>query len=100
MTSLARLCYRRRWIVIGLWLATLILGNAVAHSVGAHYVSDFNLSGTDTQKAFDLLKADFPTQNGDVDQIVIHARTGKVTDPGIESAETVMLAKVAALPHV
>jgi RND superfamily putative drug exporter len=100
MTSLARWCFHRRWIVVGLWLAALVVGNVIAGSLGAHYVNDFNLPGTDTQRAFDLLKQDFPAQNGDIDQIVIHARTGQVTDPGMKAAESAMLGKVAALPHV
>jgi RND superfamily putative drug exporter len=100
MSSLASWCYRRRWIVVALWLATLILSLVVSKAAGAHYVDEFKLPGTDTQRAFDLLKADFPAQNGDLDTIVLHTRQGQVTDPGVRAAETAMLAKVAALPHV
>jgi putative drug exporter of the RND superfamily len=100
MTALARWCYDRRWIVVGLWLGVLAASVVLSGVVGQHYTNDFNLPGTDTQRAFDLLKADFPAQNGDADTIVLHARTGTLTDPGVRAAESAMLAKVAALPHI
>jgi RND superfamily putative drug exporter len=100
MSGLARWCYRRRWVVVSGWLAVLFATSTLAKISGSHYVDDFNLPGTDTQRAFDLLTAEFPSQSGDFDQIVIHTRTGKVTDPGVRAAETAMLAKVAKLPHI
>lgn len=100
MSSLARWCYQRRWIVVGLWLTALVVSLILAKTAGAHYVNEFHLPGTDTQRAFDLLRADFPAQNGDADTIVLHARDGKVTDPSLRTAESAMLARVAALPHV
>ncbi|MBV9486300.1 MAG: MMPL family transporter [Frankiaceae bacterium] len=100
MTGLARWCYRNRWIVVGVWLGVLILTSAVAAVTGNKYRDDFNLPGTDTQRAFDLLTAEFPQQAGDFDQIVIHTRTGKVTDPEVKRAEEAMLQNVRALPHI
>ncbi|HEY1488530.1 MAG TPA: MMPL family transporter, partial [Micromonosporaceae bacterium] len=100
MTSLARWCYRRRWVVVFGWLVVLVASIASARIVGAHYTNDFNLPGTDTQRAYDLLKADFPAQNGDIDSIVLHTTRGRLTDPGERATVTSMLARVAALPHV
>jgi RND superfamily putative drug exporter len=100
MTGLARWCYARRWVVVAAWLFALLASIGVSRIVGSHYTNDFALPGTDTQRAYDLLKADFPAQDGDVDTIVLHSRTGSVTDPGVRAAEARMLARVAALPHV
>jgi RND superfamily putative drug exporter len=100
MTGLARWCFRNRWVVIAAWLGVLVVVSVLARLSGTNYRDDFNLPGTDTQRAFDLLTAEFPQQAGDFDQIVIHTRTGTVTDPDVEAAETAMLAKVRKLPHI
>jgi RND superfamily putative drug exporter len=100
MTSLARWCYRRRWIVVVGWVVALVASVSLARGIGSHYTNNFNLPGTDTQRAFDLLNADFPAQNGDLDSIVLHARQGRLTDPAERAAATTMLTKVAALPYV
>jgi putative drug exporter of the RND superfamily len=100
MTSLAHWCYRRRWIVLAAWLVVLVASLSLSFAVGSHYDNDFNLPGTDSQRASDLLSSSFPAQSGDLDTIVLHARSGKVTDPSVRVPVTAMLAKVAALPHV
>jgi RND superfamily putative drug exporter len=100
MNSLARWCYRRRRIVLLGWLVALVASVTLSMAIGSHYDNDFNLPGTDSQRASDLLNASFPAQSGDLDTIVLHAREGKVTDPAVRTTVTAMLAKVAALPHV
>jgi RND superfamily putative drug exporter len=100
MTSLARWCYRNRWIVLSAWLVALIASLALSMGIGSHYDNDFNLPGTDSQRASDLLNANFPAQSGDLDTIVLHTRTGQLTDPAARTSVTAMLAKVATLPHV
>jgi RND superfamily putative drug exporter len=86
--------------VLAGWLVALVASIALSSSVGAHYTNDFNLPGTETQRAFDLLKAQFPAENGDIDSIVVQTRHGQVTDPATRQAVGSMLARVAALPHV
>jgi RND superfamily putative drug exporter len=100
VSALARWCCAHRWAVVAGWLITLFASLAISRATGQHYVNNFRLPGTDTQRAFDLLRANFPAQNGDVDTIVIHAEQGTVTDPAIRSRESAMLAKVGDLPHV
>jgi hypothetical protein len=39
-------------------------------AVGTRAATDFSLSGTESQRAQDVLDRDFPSQAGDVDQIV------------------------------
>src|SRR5262249_39108122 len=72
----------------------------IAHKTGSTYSNSFNLPHTDTQRAIDLLRADFPQAAGDVDQIVLHATRGKVTDPDLQRSETAMFNRVAQVPHV
>ena len=90
---------RRRAVLIG-WVVALVGVFAVSGAVGTNYANDFSLKGTESQKARDLLKRDFPAQAGDVDQIVLHTRTGKITDPAVKARVAPMLASVERLPHV
>ncbi len=89
----------RRSVVIG-WLVLLIGALGASGAVGTKFANNFSLPGTESQRAADLLKRDFPAQAGDSDQIVLAARQGIVTDTAFRSRVASMLAAVARLPHV
>ncbi len=91
--------HHRRLVVIG-WLVLLIGALGVSGAIGTEYSNNFSLPGTESQRAADLLKRDFPAQAGDADQIVLAARQGRVTDAAVRSRVAPMLAAVARLPHV
>jgi RND superfamily putative drug exporter len=78
----------------------LIGFGAVDRAVGASYANNFSLPATDSSRALDILKADFPTQAGDSEQIVIQAKNGTLDDPATRAEVTNMLDRVAKLPHV
>jgi RND superfamily putative drug exporter len=94
-----RAARHRRAVVIG-WLVLLIGALGVSGVVGTKYANNFSLPGTESQRAADLLKREFPAQAGDSDQIVLAARHGAVTDAAVRSRVAPMLAAVARLPHV
>jgi putative drug exporter of the RND superfamily len=56
--------------------------------------------GERVQRAVDLLQTRFPSQAGDADQIVFHARTGKLTDASQRAVIVPLLGRIARLPHV
>jgi putative drug exporter of the RND superfamily len=89
----------RRSVLLG-WLGVLVVAIILSGAVGTRYASNFSLPGTDSQRATDLLKRDFPAQAGDVDQIVLHTSRGKVDDPAARARVAPMLARVSRLPHV
>ncbi len=100
LARMARWCAgHKRTVVVG-WLVALVAVIGVSSTVGTKYASDFSSGNTESQRATDLLKRDFPAQAGDTDQIVFKARGGSVTDPAVRARVQPMLAKVAALPHV
>ncbi len=100
MATLARWCYNHRILVVVGWVLALVALTGVERSVGTAYSDSFKLPGTESTKAFALLGEAFPSQSGEADTIVLHARSGKVTDPETKAAATAMLAKVARVPHV
>jgi RND superfamily putative drug exporter len=89
----------RRTIVIG-WIVVLVVSLGASAAVGTKYSNNFSLGGTESQRATDLLKRDFPAQAGDEDTIVLHARQGRVTDPAIRARIEPVLARIAKMPHV
>jgi putative drug exporter of the RND superfamily len=87
-------------MVVAGWLALLVVTMVASHRVGARYVNNLSLRGTDSQRATDLLRHEFPAQSGDSDQIVLHVSRGRIGDPAVRERVTPVLARVARLPHV
>jgi putative drug exporter of the RND superfamily len=89
----------RRLVGIG-WVAVAVGVLAISTSVGTRTANNFSLPNTGSQHATDLLTSRFPAQAGDADQIVFHARAGKLSDPAIRSTVSATIARVSKLPHV
>src|SRR5262245_41367459 len=100
LARMARWAAGHRKTVVAGWLVALVVVRGISSSVGTKYASDFSSGNTESQRATDLLKRDFPTQAGDTDQIVFRATNGNVADPAVRLRVEPMLAKVAQLPHV
>jgi putative drug exporter of the RND superfamily len=100
LARVARWCVGHRKTVLIGWIAILVAVSVVSSAVGTSYSNDSSSGNTESQRATDLLKRDFPAQAGDTDQIVLRARDGRVTDPAIRSRVEPMLRKAAGLPHV
>jgi RND superfamily putative drug exporter len=82
------------------WLVVAVLTTVVASAVGRNYATNFTLPGTQSQKALDLLKKEFPAQSGDVDTIVFHTENGTIDDAQVKAAMTKLLDQVSGDPHV
>jgi RND superfamily putative drug exporter len=89
-----------RRTVVAAWIVAVVGIFAVSSSVGKKTASSFTLPGTGSQHAVDLLQSRFPAQAGDADQIVFHAKTGRLTDAADRAAIDATVARVAGLPHV
>ncbi|MDX3380613.1 MMPL family transporter [Streptomyces niveiscabiei] len=101
MSGIARWCFRHRLIVIGGWLLLLaILVGGMRAAGGASFSEEYTLPGTESTKAVELLESQFKRTSGDASTIVLHAKSGKVTDPAVEAEVDRMLAEVAEVPEV
>ena len=89
----------RRLTLIG-WIAVLLASLGLSSAVGSNYSNSFSLSGTESQRAVDLLKREFPAQSGDSDQIVFHTRSGSIASAAVRARIAPVLAQIARLPHV
>ncbi len=100
MAALARWCFRHRKIVLPAWLIALVLVGGIARTAGSSYSNNFSFPSTDSSRALDLVKANFPSQSGDSDQIVVQAKSGTLHTPEVAAAVDQMLGKVQQLPFV
>src|ERR1700727_560989 len=83
---LAKVCIRRRFVVLGIWVVVAIVLVAVSHQMGETTNNNLSLPGTGSQNATDALAKPFPTQSYGSSPIVIHTKTGKLTDSKYASA--------------
>ena len=98
MRNLARWTRGHRRGVIIAWIVAALGVTMISAGVGTKNSTDFTLAGTQSASAQGLLKQSFKAQVGDSDQIVFHARAGKLSAD--RAVITATLARVAALPHV
>jgi len=99
LRRLATFCYRRRRLVIALWVVGVIGLTAIAGSVGDNFSEGFSVKGTESARAQELLKATFTERAGDIGQLVIRARGG-VKDPAVQQRVERALAAIERVPHV
>ena len=88
-------CHDRRRLVLGLWVALLVVVHGIAGSLGENYRQDFSLPGQESSAGFDVLQAEFEGQGaGEVGTIVFRADQG-VHDPEVRTAMEALFAHVA-----
>jgi RND superfamily putative drug exporter len=100
MRTLARWCFRHRWIVLLGWIVALVGLNAIHGAAGSDYKDEFKLSGTDSFDALNLLQKSAPKASGDQEQLVVAVKDGKITDPQTKARVETALNAVAKMPHV
>jgi RND superfamily putative drug exporter len=100
MRTLARWCFRHRWIVLIGWAVALVGLSAIHAAAGSNYKDEFKLSGTDSFDALHLLQKSAPKASGDQEQLVVAVKDGKITDPQTKARVQTALDAVGKMPHV
>src|SRR3954447_23470500 len=98
MRALARWCFRRKFIVLGVWVAALLVLGGLSASAGSGYTDSFSLPGTESTTALNLLTDNFNTESTDTNQVVFAA--DDVTAPATKAQIEKTLGAVAHGPHV
>ena len=99
LNRLARWSYRRRWVMVGLWIVALVGFIFLASTAGGEYSQNFSLPGSDSQEAYDLLSERFPEQAGETAEIVFQAEGG-VDDPGVKSTMEGLFGQLSEVRYV
>jgi RND superfamily putative drug exporter len=98
MSSLARWCFRHKFVVLAIWVVALFVLGGLSAGAGSGYTDQFSLPGTESTTAFNLLKDNFKTESTDTNQVVFGAKD--VNDPAIKARIEQTLAEIAKGPHV
>ena len=98
---LAGLAFRRRRVVLALWLAAVIVAIGAATLSGGKTNDNFTIPGTESQNASNLLSQKLPAFSGGQMQVVFATKgDAKVTDPEIQAAIAETMAKLKTVPQV
>jgi RND superfamily putative drug exporter len=92
--------HRRKWLVVGLWFASLVVAGAFSGAVGSAYSDDSNLPDVESTTGIDVLEDRFGGQGaGYPGTIVFEAEQG-VGDEKVRPAMEALFAKVEGLDNV
>src|ERR1043166_3141832 len=98
MRSLARWCFRHKFVVVAIWVVSLFVIGGLNASAGSGYTDSFSLPGTESTTALNLLTDNFNTECTDTNQVVFSADS--VNDPQVKAGIQETLDKIAKGPHV
>ncbi|HEY9457746.1 MAG TPA: MMPL family transporter [Gaiella sp.] len=76
----ARMCATRPWRVLAGWLVIVVVLIGLVATVGGGLRDEFEIPGSDTQKATDLIESQFASEQGSVLNIVLAAPEGQRLD--------------------
>ncbi|MEO3977208.1 MMPL family transporter [Streptomyces sp. CAU 1734] len=100
MAAIARWCITHRLIAVLLWAATCAGAAITAVMAGTAYSQDYEVPGTESGRAAQLLREGFPGSHGESDVIVWHSAAGGVRAEAVRERVDPMLDAVGALPGV
>ncbi|GAA2244163.1 MULTISPECIES: MMPL family transporter [Streptomyces] len=100
MAALARWCVQRRLLSVLLWLLAFAGVAAGAAVAGTTYSNDYEVPGTESGRATQLLHEGFPRLGGDSDTVVWHTTSGSVRAADVEQTMTRTLDRIENLPGV
>ena len=76
----ARMCATHPWRVVFSWIGIVVLLVVLVATVGGSLKDEFDIPGSDTQKATDLIEAEFASEQGGVLNVVFAAPEGERLD--------------------
>lgn len=103
LNRLGRVAFDRRRLATALWAAVLTVIAVAGLSLMQPTATSFNLPGTESQRALDLLTAKFPALGADgaTARVVIGAPSGqKVTDPANTAKIEAVVKALGSVPQV
>lgn len=98
---LGKLAARRRKLVLGIWLAVLVLAVVGASTLSGETSDVFELPGTEAQEAIDQLADKMPGAGGATARVVLQAPEGTtIADPEVAEAVTATVDALKSAPEV
>ncbi|MEJ7901315.1 MAG: MMPL family transporter, partial [Thermomicrobiales bacterium] len=95
----ARFAVRRKWPVVGGWVAVIAVLAVISTQFGGEYDPSFTIPNVESQTALDLLDGRFPEMSGDSATIVFQAERG-IADPDVAARITSVVDDIGEVPEV
>ena len=93
IARLGRFCFRRRRLVLVLWIVTLLGVNALSQVVGSSFANTFSIPASESRDGFDVIDEHFgDVASGFGGSIVFTSEAG-VDDPEVQAAMEEMFAE-------
>ena len=99
LARIALFSFRKRWLVLAVWVALLGGITAWSQTIGSAFSTDFKLPGSDSQAALDLLQTRFPARSGATGDVVFKS-TADVHDPAVRADVESVINRISQVPHV
>lgn len=100
MAAIARWCIRHRLLAVLIWLLALGGAATAAGFAGSAYSNNYDVPGTESGRATDLLKSGFTDLGGDTDTLVWHTSDSTVRAADVRQTMTRTLHAIEQLPGV
>jgi putative drug exporter of the RND superfamily len=98
---LARFAFRRRRLILGVWLLAAIAAIAIGQASGGKTNDTFSIPGTESQNAANVLTARLPAFSGGQSTIVFATHGGaKITGPADKAAIDAAMTRLKAIGQV
>ena len=85
MKKLAHLCYDRRWFVLGAWVVLLVGLTFISMAVAGKYRTDFELPGSESQEALDLLEERGVADRTGISTQIVHRSEDGFDAPAVKA---------------
>ena len=93
-------CHDRRKLVLGLWVALLVVSGALSGAVGGAFRDDFNLPDVESEHGFNVLEEHFGGQGTGLSGTIVFRADQGVDDPAVRDAMQRLFDEVAAMDDV
>ena len=100
MAAIARWCLKHRLLAVLIWLLALGGTATAAGFAGSAYSNDYEVPGTESGRATELLQHGFKDLGGDTDTVVWHTNGSTVRATDVQQTMTKTLHAIEELPGI
>ena len=94
IVRLTRFCFRRRRVVLAIWLFVFVAISAISQKTGENYRTEFKLPASDSKKGFDILKQSFGAGSSGFDAPIVFEAEQGIDDPAVKTAMTALFDRI------
>ncbi|MHB8792017.1 MAG: MMPL family transporter [Thermoleophilia bacterium] len=99
LAKIALFSFRKRWLVIFIWVALLAGMTYWSKEAGSAFTMDFKIPGSDAQSALELMQTRFPARSGATADLVFKSGA-EVRDPAVQESVESVIRRISQIPHV